>query len=94
MKWETLKIEIEKEISKTGITDEGFIKLLLKFNRNVNTLRNMIKKNSFSYVIESKVYDDAASILEKIRIDHSDIYSTFNKINGHYSSYNLGDYLA
>lgn len=94
MKWETLKIEIEKEISKTGITDEGFIKLLLKFNRNVNTLRNMIKKNSFSYVIDSKVYDDAASILEKIRIDHNDTYLLYSRSNGYFNSYNLGDYIA
>lgn len=94
MDWIILKIEIENEISKTGITDKNFIKLLLKFNRKVNTLRNMLKKNSLEYVLESKLYGDAYSLLEEIENKYNDMYEIYNKTNGYYSSYNLGDYLA
>lgn len=103
--WREVKAEVIKELDSAGVKDENARATILRFERRVNTTRNLLYNGyTWESICFSDSYNEASRILENELKDNRNHYGEKGKYADEFKSYceangtlpdaHLGDYLA
>ena len=94
--WNNLKLSIDSQIKKSGITNNESIKLILKFNRRINTCRNFLNNGGKWETMCETFYawTDAYFILESLKQNHQEDFFKYCDANGYVRDFDCGDMMA
>lgn len=90
-----IKPQVEAEISKARLTDKVTIKLILNFERRLNTCRNYLANGgTWSGMCELKARDDAYYMLEDLKSIYTSEWFKYLDANNYCRNAHVGDFLA
>lgn len=90
-----IKPQVEAEIKKSGVTDKNVIKLIMNFERRLNTCRNYLSNGgTWGTMCELKAKSDAYYILEDLRTLHETNWFKHMDANGYCRNSEVGDFLS